>query len=68
MVAGGYIINEFGFTEVNHGFDIVRTDVNIIGTASGFAVILQGFIVGLLMMAFSKLGESVNRIESKMIQ
>jgi uncharacterized membrane protein len=63
LLGGGYIIYEFGFVEVDTGFGVTGTQADLIGSAIGFATVLLGVIIGVLMIAFSKLGRSVDKIE-----
>ena len=66
VIAGIYLFIQSGSS--NHG---AAMGMSVPGTGafemiSGFLVMIQGSIAGLLLMAFSKLGESVNRIENRM--
>ena len=51
MLGGVFILDEIGTT--------------VIGAITGIAVMVQGLIFGTLMVAFSKLGISVESIERK---
>jgi len=62
--AGIFIIGEFGTDQITY----TTTEYNIIGIATGVAVMFQGFVTGILLIAFSALGESVNMIESSTVE
>jgi len=63
-LGGGLIILvEYGTVQTTY----TTSEYNLIGIISGIAVIFQGSITGVLLIAFSALGESVNNIENKFI-
>ena len=66
IIAGLVIINEFGWTQNDLYGGGVRTEINLIGMGTGIAVIVQGTIMGILMLAFSKLGTYVKKIMSQL--
>ena len=66
IIAGFVIINEFGWTQIDLWGGGVRTEINLIGMGSGIAVIVQGTIMGILMLAFSKLGGYVKKIMNQL--
>jgi len=68
IVSGGYIINEYGSHEVERAYLGVQSQTNILGTASGFAVIIQGAVLGILMIGFSRMGRFINRIHNKLME
>ena len=63
ILGGILIIDEIG---VETG--LIDTEYNPVGMITGIAAIIQGSIFGILMIAFARLGESVNRIENHLTE
>jgi hypothetical protein len=67
FIGGLYILNEFGTIDVPTTAGISLSETNVIGIASGFAVMIQGLITGIVLIAFSTLGKSVDQIKNYLI-
>lgn len=63
VIIGIYLLIQSGSSNHGAAMGMSVPGAGAIEMFSGFLVMIQGSIAGLLLMAFSKLGESVNRIE-----
>ncbi|REL29217.1 hypothetical protein DYD21_15330 [Rhodohalobacter sp. SW132] len=68
VIVGLYLLIQTITTNVAAGMGMRVPGGNFIGLISGLMVMIQGSIAGVLLIAFSKLGESVNRIEISLSQ
>lgn len=60
-LAGGiYILIEFGTIDIP---TVGGSQTNVVGIVSGLALLIQGTITGVVLIAFSTLGMSVSKIE-----
>jgi hypothetical protein len=66
VITGIYLLIQSGSSNHSAAMGMSMPGVGAIEMLSGFLVMIQGSIAGLLLMAFSKLGESVNRIENSL--
>jgi len=66
VIAGIYLLIQSGSSNHGAAMGMSVPGAGALEMISGFLVMIQGSIAGLLLMAFSKLGESVNRIENRL--
>ena len=66
VIAGIYLLIRSGSSNHGAAMGMSVPGAGALEMISGFLVMIQGSIAGLLLMAFSKLGESVNRIENRL--